>query len=71
VETLTKQLKEKLPYNAAIPWQVMKVLRKATEKEPSKRYQSADEMKVALRNAVSAGLTFVDKIRKFLPFLNY
>ena len=69
VQTLTKQLKDKLPNNNMIPWALMKVLRKATEKDPAKRFQSADELKVALREAVAQGTTFVDTVRKYLPFL--
>jgi serine/threonine-protein kinase len=64
--TLSQQIKMKLPDNNVIPWAIMKVLRKATEKDTTKRYQSADEFKVALRNAVNSGRSTVDYIRKFV-----
>lgn len=47
-ETLTKQIKEKLPPSPKIPEKLMRVIWKATEKEQSKRYQSASEFKSAI-----------------------
>ena len=69
VETLTRQIQKKLPVSKDIPWALMKVLRKATAKEPANRYQSADEMKVALKDALAQGETLIDKVRIVLPFL--
>lgn len=51
-ETLTKQMKEKLPYDAKIPKRLMSVIWKATEKDQSKRYQSAQEFKLAIQKAI-------------------
>ena len=51
-ETLTKQMKEPLPNSKKIPHKLMLVLRKATEKEQSKRYQTALEFKQAIQNAL-------------------
>jgi serine/threonine-protein kinase len=52
VDTLTRQLKEPLPYSDAIPKRLMAVLRKATEKEQSKRYQTAAEFKNAINESL-------------------
>lgn len=68
-ETLARQIKMRLPADKAIPWNVMKVLRKATEKDPTNRYQSIDELKVALRNAIIEGPGLIDKIRNIIPII--
>lgn len=68
-ETLARQIKMRLPDNRNIPWRLLKVMRKATEKDPTMRYQSADEMKVSLRDALKQGACFVDMIRKYVPFI--
>lgn len=51
-ETLAKQISEPLPSNPAIPKKLMIVIWKATEKEQSKRYQSALEFKNAINEAL-------------------
>jgi serine/threonine-protein kinase len=51
-ETLAKQISEPLPSNPAIPKKLMNVIWKATEKEQSKRYQSALEFKNAINEAL-------------------
>lgn len=52
-ETLTRQRSMKLPANSAVPKQLMKVLWKATEKAPERRYQSAVEFGDAINHAIS------------------
>lgn len=51
-ETLTKQMKERLPASERIPNKMMQVIWKATEKEQSRRYQTALEFKHAIRDAL-------------------
>lgn len=51
-ETLTKQMKEKLPASDKIPDKLMQVIWKATEKDQSKRYQTALDFKQAIQNAL-------------------
>ncbi len=49
-ETLTKQMKEPLPPNPEkIPRRLMQVIKKATEKEQTHRYQTAFEFKQAIQ----------------------
>lgn len=48
--TLTKQMKESLPNDDKIPRKLMQVIWKATEKDQSKRYQTALEFKTAHPN---------------------
>jgi len=71
VDTLSRQIKMALPDASTLPWSLMKVMRKATEKDPAMRYQSADEMKVALRDALKAGRGVMDYVRLCLPFLKF
>ena len=52
-ETLSNQVTKKLPYNKLIPNRLFKVISKATEKDPRKRYQSAREFKDAIIEALS------------------
>lgn len=52
-ETLSNQVTKKLPYNKAIPNRLFKVIQKATEKDSTKRYQSAKEFKQAIEEAVN------------------
>ncbi len=52
VDTLTNQMKEKLPGSNKIPSRLMRVLWKATEKEQEKRYQSAAEFRNAIIQAL-------------------
>lgn len=51
-ETLTRQMKEPLPSDDKIPRKLMKVIWKATEKEQSKRYQTALDFKNAIQEAL-------------------
>lgn len=69
VDTLSRQISMKLPDNNSIQWSLMQVMRKATEKDQSKRYQSADEMKVALRDALRKGTGIADIVRRYIPFI--
>ena len=64
-ETLSKQMKEKLPYNDKIPKRLMQVIWKATEKEQGKRYQTALDFKRAIQESMLPEDTFFDKIRKW------
>lgn len=52
-ETLSNQVTKKLPYHPSIPRRLFKVIQKATEKKPEKRYQSASEFKSAIIEATS------------------
>ncbi len=53
VETLKRHREMKLPYDCSIPKPLMKVLWKATEKNPSNRYQSADDFDKAIEEAMN------------------
>ena len=52
VETMTRQMKEDLPASERIPKKLMQVIWKATEKEQSKRYQTALDFKHAIQAAL-------------------
>lgn len=52
VETMTRQMKEDLPASERIPKRLMQVIWKATEKEQSKRYQTALDFKHAIQAAL-------------------
>lgn len=52
-DTLSNQVKKPLPYNKAIPNRLFKVISRATEKDPAKRYQSAREFKEAIQESLS------------------
>lgn len=62
-ETLTKQMKEALPYNNKIPRRLMQVIWKATEKEQSKRYQTAMEFMSAIKQAMQSPESTLVKIQ--------
>lgn len=64
-ETLSKQMKEKLPNSDQIPKRLMQVIWKATEKEQGKRYQTALDFKRAVQESMLPEDTFFDKIRKW------
>lgn len=51
-ETLVRQMKNALPSAPGIPQKLMRVLLKATDKEQSQRYQSAEDMKLAIQDAL-------------------
>ena len=52
-EVLSRQVSKPLPYNHAIPKRLFKAIRKATEKDASKRYVTALEFKMAILEALS------------------
>ena len=61
VETLTKQIKEKLPASNMIPRKLMRVIWKSTEKEQGLRYQSALEFKHAIQNALVPEMSWTQR----------
>lgn len=65
-ETLTKQMKEALPASPKIPKKLMKTIWKATEKEQSKRYQTALEFKQAIEAALLPDPTGFEKISNWI-----
>lgn len=65
-ETLAKQMKEKLPYDAKIPKRLMSVIWKATEKDQNKRYQSALEFKLAIQKAIEPEPTSLSAVFDWL-----
>lgn len=65
-DTLTKQMTEKLPPSSVIPRRLMHVIWKATEKEQSKRYQSAKDFQQALKSALETPPSFWDKVSGFI-----
>ena len=66
VETLTKQMKEKLPSNPKIPRKLMDVIWKATEKEQFKRYQTALEFKHAIQTALLPDPPLSERLSKWI-----
>ncbi len=66
VETLTRQLREPLPAHIAIPRRIMAVISKATEKEQSKRFQSAAEFRSALHEAMIPPVTLFQRLKEWL-----
>lgn len=65
-ETLARQISEALPSNPAIPKKLMNVIWKATEKEQSKRYQTALEFKNAISNALLPDPPLTERISKWM-----
>ena len=51
-EILSRQISMKLPYDKKIPRRLYNVILKATEKSPSKRFKSALEFKLAIKEAL-------------------
>lgn len=68
VDTLTRQLREPLPPDNAIPRRVMAVISKATEKEQSRRYQTALEFKEALKEALQPQKSMFSRFKEWLGF---
>lgn len=66
VDTLTRQLRDPLPAHDAVPRRVMAVISKATEKEQSKRFQTAAEFKDALREALTPPKSFFARLKERL-----
>lgn len=62
-DTLTRQLRETLPYDKSIPKKLMNVIWKATEKEQSKRFQKAAEFRMAIEEAIKAPTSLFTKIK--------
>lgn len=65
-ETLAKQLSEPLPANPDIPTKLYRVIRKATEKEQSKRYQTAMEFKNAINAALLPEPPFSERLSTWI-----
>lgn len=68
VDTLTRQMREALPPSDAIPKRVMAVILKATEKEQSKRYQTAVEFRDALQEALTPQKSVFRRFKEWLGF---
>ena len=65
METLTRQIRDPLPKNEQIPKRLFLVLLKATEKEQSKRYQTAAEFREAIQAALASPPTLWQRIKKW------
>lgn len=65
-DTLAKQISEPLPANPLIPKKLMRVIWKATDKEQSKRYQTALEFKNAINMALQPDPTCSERISKWM-----
>ncbi len=65
-ETLTKQMKESLPDSDEIPHKLMRVIWKATEKEQSRRYQTALEFKQAIQDALLPSPSLLEQISDWI-----
>lgn len=65
-ETLTKQMTEALPASDKIPRKLMQVIWKATEKEQSKRYQTAQEFQSAIRQTLLEPPTTWTKVQDWM-----
>lgn len=66
VDILTRQMREALPAHEAIPRRVMSVISKATEKEQSKRFQTAEEFRKALKEALLPPKSIFQQIKEWL-----
>ncbi len=66
VDILTRQMREALPAHEAIPRRVMNVISKATEKEQSKRFQTAEEFRKALKEALLPPKSIFQQIKEWL-----
>ena len=66
VETLTKQMKEPLPASDEIPSKLMQVILKATQKDQSKRYQTALEFKDAIKKSLEPDPPFLDRFSSWV-----
>ena len=60
--TLEAQLSKPLPADPAIPRKLMQVIWKATEKDQTKRYQTALDFKQAIANALLLDPSFSEKV---------
>jgi len=68
VDTLTRQMRESLPAHDAVPKRVMDVIAKATEKEQSKRFQTAAEFRDALKEALLPPKSIFQRFKEWLGF---
>lgn len=66
VDTLTRQMREALPPHDAIPKRIMNVISKATEKEQSKRFQTSDEFRKALKDALLPQKSTFQRFKEWL-----
>lgn len=66
VDTLTRQMRETLPSHDAIPKCIMNVISKATEKEQSKRFQTAEEFRSALKDALLPQKSIFQRFKEWL-----
>lgn len=66
VDTLTRQMREDLPPHDAIPKRIMAVISKATEKEQSKRFQTAGEFRDALREALLPPKSLIQRFKGWI-----
>ena len=71
VDTLTNQMRSKLPGSNKIPSRVMSVLWRATEKEPKKRFQTAMEFRYALEQALLPEPSFEKKVTEWIEDNQY
>ena len=65
-ETLARQISESLPSDHAIPKKLMNVIWKATEKEQSKRFQTALEFKKAINEALLPAPPLMERISQWM-----
>lgn len=63
VDTLTNQMKMKLPSSSRIPYPLMQVIWKATEKEQTARYQTALQFRKAIVEAMQVKPTLWQKLQ--------
>ncbi len=70
METLTRQVRDPLPNNDLIPKRLMQVLFKATEKEQSKRYQTASEFREAIKNAIGPPPSLWQRIKSLFSLIS-
>lgn len=66
VDTLTRQMRESLPANDAVPKRIMSIIMKATEKEQSKRFQTAAEFRDALKEALLPPKTIFQRFKELI-----
>lgn len=65
-ETLARQISESLPSDPAIPKKLMNVIWKATEKEQSKRFQTALEFKNAINEALLPDPPLTERVSRWM-----
>ena len=65
-ETITKQMKEKLPSSPKIPRKLMNVIWKATEKDQTSRFQTAMDFKHAIESALLPDPSFKERFSAWI-----